>query len=293
MLNIHKNIDQLLHHHYAELEAVKKQVARPIDGMVISGSGLNAVLEQYPAQQVVRAEDIPSFPRPSVAGHSSLLRFITIEGKSILHFTGRCHLYEGFSMRDALAQVGLGVLLGAKFAVLTNSAGGLQSLYKVGDVMLIAETINLLFRSVQREMAVKPEQHTDQHRDQHNAVRTGFSTSVIDQQWREAISAELTAQSVPHHHGTYIAVTGPTYETPAEARMYRRLGGQAIGMSTVPEAEFARICGLRVAACSLITNTLPEALPVTVSHDEVVHAAHIGALNVAKFIAVACKTAPV
>ncbi len=289
MSNIRQHIDQLLQRHYAEFVGIQKQIVQTIDGIVISGSGLNAVLEQYPAQHIIHAEDIPSFPRPSVAGHSSSLRFITVEGKSLLHFTGRCHLYEGFSMRDALAQVGLGVLLGAKFAILTNSAGGLQPLYKAGDVMLIAETMNLLFRSVRREMALSHEHHAEHL----PALRIGFSTPVIDQQWREAISAELTAQTVAHHHGTYIAVTGPTYETPAEARMYRRLGGQAIGMSTVHEAEFAHLCGLRVAACSLITNTLPESLPVTVSHDEVVHAAHVGALNVAKCIAAACKTAPV
>jgi purine-nucleoside phosphorylase len=269
-----------------------------VDGLVISGSGLNTVLERYPAETVVHADQIAGFPQAGVIGHSSSIRIVTIEGKRMAHFTGRCHLYEGFSMQQALAQIGLGALLGARFAVLTNSAGGLDTRFQAGDVMLIDETLNLMFRPVLREWMAA--QSTDDRtstlpsavpQTSSSPLQIKASAPLLDPVLRRAISTELTRQAVPHKEGTYIAVTGPTYETPAEARAYRRLGGSAIGMSTVHEAEFARACGLQVAACSLITNTLPETLPVTVSHDEVVEAAKLGALNVAAFIAAACRLA--
>jgi purine-nucleoside phosphorylase len=260
------------------------EAARGVEGVVISGSGLNAVLERYVPVDVVETNSIPNFPAPSVAGHSSLLRLIDIEGKRVAHFTGRCHLYEGFSMIDALAQIGLGALLGARFVVLTNSAGGLHPLFRAGDVMLIADTLNLLFRSVKRDWMKRdwvPTAVMDECVISHHM-------ELLPSSWRNAVRADLARKGIHYQEGTYIAVSGPTYETPAEARMYRYLGGHAIGMSTVHEVEFARACGMNVFACSLITNTLPEALPMRVSHEEVVRAAAIGATSIAEVIASAC-----
>jgi purine-nucleoside phosphorylase len=277
-------LPEILQAHYgSHLASLRTQSAVTVDGLVVSGSGLNAVLEKYPAQETIHTSDIAGFPKPSVVGHSSSLRIIEIEGKKLAHFTGRCHLYEGFTMQDALAQIGLGALLGARFAVLTNSAGGLNPLFQAGDIMLVAETLNLMARPVKRGwlQGSKP-----------SPLAASSGGEMLSAAWRTDISAALTKNAVPHNQGTYIAVTGPTYETPAEARMYRTLGGSAIGMSTVHEAEFARACGMHVAACSLITNTLPESIPVTVSHEEVVDAAHIGASKVADFVRVACATAP-
>jgi purine-nucleoside phosphorylase len=287
MLSTHStaSIYDILQTHYgAYFQAIRQRISEEVDGLVISGSGLNTVLEKYPAREVIHTSEIAGFPKPSVIGHSSVLRVIEIEGKTLAHFTGRCHLYEGFSMHEALAQIGVGALLGARFAILTNSAGGLNPLFQAGDIMLIADTLNLMFRSVQRGWLYEAKR---------SPLVVGSGSQILSASWRAAICAALTANAIAYKEGTYIAVTGPSYETPAEARMYRFLGGSAIGMSTIHEAEFASLCGMQVAACSLVTNTLPESLPVTVSHEEVVEAARLGAAKMAEFVRAASATVSV
>ncbi|TAE28757.1 MAG: hypothetical protein EAZ92_07555 [Candidatus Kapaibacterium sp.] len=280
--HIHSTLEQ---HYGAFLKAFRQKSTAEIEGVVISGSGLNQALEHYPASEVVHAHDIAGFPSPTVQGHSSSIRIITIEGKHVAHFTGRCHLYEGWTMQESLAQIALGRLLGARFAVITNSAGGMFHTYTPGDIMLIEDTLNLMSRPVQRAWL------SENAPEKHDYSRRASGETIISQSWRKRIIPELAARSVPFHQGTYVAVTGPTFETPAEARMYRYLGGQAIGMSTAHEAEFANLCGMSVAACSMITNMLPESAAVTVSHDTVLSSASVGAPRVAEFIAAACKTA--
>ncbi len=287
MNNLSTQRQTILEQHYGDYARAFRRLSaaiyeRAVDGVVITGSGLNTALEGYKPLEIINTSDIAGFPSPSVAGHSSVIRIIDIGGKRVAHFTGRCHLYEGFSMQDALAQIGLAALLGARFAVLTNAAGGLNPLFAAGDIMLLSDSHNLLFRSVQRGWLAGLKEKLP------TILPTKYN-EIFAREPRKQISAELTAKGVPHHHGIYVAVTGPSYETPAEARMYRLFGGHAIGMSTVHEAEFARVCGLQVAGCSLITNTLPETVPVTVSHEEVIEAAAIGAARVAEFVASACS----
>lgn len=280
------HIQAALEAHYgAFYRAFRQKSSSTVEGVVISGSGLNKALEHYPASEIVHAHDIAGFPSPTVQGHSSSIRLVTIEGKRVAHFTGRCHLYEGWTMQESLAQIGLARLLGARFAVITNSAGGMFQSFTPGDIMLIEDTLNLMLRPVQRGWL------TAEQPNKQDYSRRASGETIISHEWRKRIIPELSARNVPFHQGTYIAVTGPTFETPAEARMYRKLGGQAIGMSTVHEAEFANLCGMSVAACSLITNMLPESAAINVSHDEVIHAATIGAPRIAEFIAAACKVA--
>ena len=270
-----------------------------VEGVVVSGSGLNTALEQYAAEEVLDLHAIPGFPTPTVHGHSSLLRIISIGGRKIAHFTGRCHLYEGFSLRDSLAQVALGRMLGAHFCVLTNSAGGMFPAFVAGDIMLLEDSLNLMFRSVRRFWASFLREQDWGEEVAASALelspagygRLASGEHLFSVSWRRRLSVTLAAQGTPYHQGTYIGVTGPTFETPAEARMYRKFG-EAVGMSTVHEAEFARLCGMSVAGCSLITNLLPESAAINVSHDEVVAAAALGAPKVAAFIEAACQTAP-
>jgi purine-nucleoside phosphorylase len=275
----------LTQHYGAFYQAFRAQNNAEVEGVVISGSGLNKALEHYTPSAVIHADSIPNFPSPTVQGHSSSIRLIEIGGKRVAHFTGRCHLYEGWTMQESLAQIGLARLLGARFAVITNSAGGMFPTFAPGDIMLIEDTLNLMFRSVQHDWLTK------QNNDKHDYSRLASGETIISQEWRKRIVPELSSRNVPFHQGTYIAVTGPTFETRAEGRMYRAFGGQAIGMSTVHEAEFANLCGMSVAACSLITNMLPESVASNVSHEDVIHAAAIGAPRVAEFIATACTTA--
>jgi purine-nucleoside phosphorylase len=301
----------LLEQAYGELfAAVRASVAATVEGIVVSGSGLNAALEAYAAEEILDLHTIPGFPTPTVHGHSSFLRIISIAGRKIAHFTGRCHLYEGFSLKDSLAQVALGRMLGAHFCVLTNSAGGMFPAFVAGDIMLIEDSLNLMFRSVRRFWAdfLQKETPISGAALNDNSLRAQFSgvinnppsgygrlasgEHVFSVAWRREIALRLAAQKgVPFHQGTYIGLTGPTFETPAEARMYRKFG-EAVGMSTVHEAEFARLCGMSVAGCSLITNLLPESAAINVSHDEVVAAGAVGAPKIAAFIETACQTAP-
>lgn len=285
-----KVLEHVLEKHYGELyRRVRQKTSATVEGIVISGSGLNAALEHYSAEEVVDLHDIEGFPVPTVKGHSSLLRVITIEGKRMAHFTGRCHLYEGFSLQESLAQIGLGKLMGARFTVLTNSAGGMHHTYTAGDIMLLSDSLNLMLRPVQRQWLASLTQNARQERPELDYFRAASGERIISTEWRKRIVHELAARGVQFQQGVYIGLTGPTFETPAEARMYRKFG-EAIGMSTVHEAEFARVCGMHVAACSLITNMLPESAAINVSHDEVIHAAAIGAPKIAAFIAAACKT---
>jgi inosine/guanosine/xanthosine phosphorylase family protein len=284
-------------HYGAFYRHLRTLTGATVHGVVISGSGLNTALEEYTATETVDLNDIKGFPTPSVEGHSSSIRFITIGGKQLAHFTGRCHLYEGWTMQQSLAQIGLARLMGAQFAVLTNSAGGMYHAFVPGDIMLISDSLNLMNRPVQRSL------FTGANSQQTTAVRHNIPTNaaldcdygrvasgdhIFSATWRTKTAQHLAASGVPFHQGVYVGVTGPTYETPAEARMYRAFGGQAIGMSTVHEAEFARLCGMQVAGCSLITNVLPESAAVNISHDEVMQGASAGAPRVAAFIASAC-----
>lgn len=277
-------------HYGAIYRRIRQKTSAVVEGIVISGSGLNAALEHYAAEETIDLHDIDGFPMPTVKGHSSFLRIITIEGKRVAHFTGRCHLYEGFSLQDSLAQIALGKLMGARFTVLTNSAGGMHHSYTAGDIMLLTDSLNLMLRPVQRKWLASLTDNARQERPELDYFRTASGESIISTEWCKRIVPVLAARGIPFHQGTYIGLTGPTFETPAEARMYRKFG-EAIGMSTVHEAEFARVCGMHVAACSLITNMLPESAAVNVSHDEVIHAAAIGAPRVAAFIAAACGVA--
>jgi purine-nucleoside phosphorylase len=280
-------LTSLLEQHYGTFyRQLRTLTDATVDGIVISGSGLNTALEHYPATEIVDLRRLDGFPTPTVHGHSSCIRFITIADKRIAHFTGRCHLYEGWTMWESLAQIGLGSLLGARFVVLTNSAGGMYHAFTPGDVMLISDSLNLMLRPVMRGFRGMDEQNHNADGLEYNRAASGGH--IFSTEWRIKTATHLAAEGIPFHQGTYIGVTGPTFETPAESRMYRTLGGQAIGMSTVHEAEFARHCGLQVAGCSLITNMLPESAAVNVSHDDVIYAASVGAPRVAAFIAAAC-----
>lgn len=284
-------IENALEQYYGSFyRQLRLRTSATVEGIVISGSGLNQALEHYPAEDIVDLHDIEGFPMPTVKGHSSYLRIITIEGKHVAHFTGRCHLYEGFSLQDSLAQIALGRLLGARFTILTNSAGGMHHTYTAGDIMLLSDALNLMLRPVQRDWLRSLTQSATIANPELDYGRTASGERILSTEWRKRIIPDLAARGVEFHQGVYIGLTGPTFETPAEARMYRKFG-EAIGMSTVHEAEFARVCGMRVAACSLITNMLPESAAVNVSHDEVIHAAATGAPKVSAFIASACKTA--
>lgn len=243
-----------------------------IDGGVIAGSGMKNILQGCEELARIPFSTLPGFPQPAVSGHGAEIRILKIYGQNIAVFCGRSHLYEGWTIQESLASVGILYLLGAKIVIITNSAGGLHPEMKTGDIMLISDILNLSFRSARRgwffEISKKLLQTTD----------------YFDAEFRSEISRNLTQSGIFHVQGIYSGVLGPSYETAAEIRMFRLFGADAIGMSTVHEAEFAHFCGMKIAGCSLISNVLRESSPAKLSHDEVLAAANTGITKIEAFI---------
>lgn len=270
--------EQVKQRYAPSVHALRRLFGTPIDGIVVAGSGMQSLFE---SETVAAApySDLEGFPAPTVAGHAGEVRLVRFAGSSVLLFAGRTHLYEGCSIQDVLAPVAAAYLLGARYVLLLNSAGGLHPGFRTADIMLIADTVSMTFRSARRSwLYATPRAY------QHPA-------SYFDESWRERTALSLTHREIPFHEGTYAGVTGPTYETPAEVRMYRRCGAHAIGMSTVHEAEFAHFCGLRVAGCSLISNTLHEVSAPTLSHEDVLQAAGAASAKVEAWVRAACERA--
>lgn len=269
---------QLEQQYARSTEALDRFFGTSVDGIVVAGSGMQSL---FAAETVaaVPYHELEGFPAPTVAGHAGEVRLIRFAGSSVLLFAGRSHLYEGGPIQDILAPVAAGYLLNARYALLLNSAGGLHPGFRTADIMLIADTVSMTFRSARRSWL-----YTTPRSYAHPA-------SYFDGAWRKRIATRLVREGVPFHEGSYAGVIGPTYETPAEVRMYRRCGAHAIGMSTVHEAEFAHFCGLRVAGCSLISNTLHEVAAPVLSHDDVILAASSASAKVEAWIRAASESA--
>lgn len=258
----------------AAADTLRRLLPEPPRCMVVTGSGMSGLLDGE-AETVTGYGGLPGFPTPTVAGHGGVVRRATVEDVPLLIFAGRSHLYEGVSMQDVVAPVAVAALLGVEAVMLLNSAGGLHPDVRTGDILLLTDTVNMTFRQARRGWCyATPPAYLHQ-------------PALPDEQWRRRTAAVLTGRRHSFREGVYIGVTGPNYETPAEVRFYRRLG-DAIGMSTVHEAEFAQFCGMKVAGCSLISNTLHEVCPPVVSHDEVLEAARTGLRAVEAWICAAC-----
>lgn len=227
----------------------------PIDCGVILGSGWGDVLQADRVEAIVPYGELPGYGASTVAGHSGELRLLTLSGRRVLVFCGRRHYYEGCTLDQVIYPVELMRVLGIRTVLLTNAAGGLNPEYRPGDLMAITDHLNLTGISPLR----------GPHRPEWGA-RFPDMTHVYD--------PELTARLMDlggdgMRGGVYAFSTGPAYETPAEVRALRALGGDAVGMSTVPEATLARACGMRVAALSCITNLAAGLTANPLSHAEV------------------------
>lgn len=215
---------------------------RPEVAMVL-GSGLGSFVSELSEAVSFSYEEVPHFQQPSVDGHSGRIYFGKINGVPLVVMQGRWHLYEGHSMQSVVLPTRVMAALGAHTIILTNAAGGINLNFKTGDLMLIDDHINL--------MAKNP--------------LTGKESPLLGPRFpdmseaycRECITLlDKTAKrlGITLRKGVYVGLSGPTYETPAEVRMLRVLGGDAVGMSTVPEAIAARHLGMRVVGISCITN---------------------------------------
>lgn len=224
----------------------KRLTARP-EIAVILGSGLGEVTVDRPSARIPY-ERIPGFPRPSVAGHSGVL---TLEGRAAI-LRGRVHAYEGRRLEEIVRPVRVMASLGARTLVVTNAAGAVNPAFRPGDLMLIADHLNL--------MGVNP-------------LRGGPNfvdlSRAYDPDLRRLAARGARRLKFRLREGVYAAMAGPSYETPAEVRMLRRLGADAVGMSTVPEVIAAVHAGMRVLGVSIITNPGAGLSRRPLSHDEV------------------------
>jgi purine-nucleoside phosphorylase len=224
---------------------------------IILGSGLGALADEIETEAALDYMDLPQFPRPTALGHAGRLVCGRLAGAAVIAFQGRFHLYEGHAPQAAALPVRLAKALGAGVLIASNAAGGLNPLYSAGDVMLIDDHVNLMFANP----LVGPN-------DEAVGPRFPDMSAPYDRQLQErAVEIALRAGFVLHR-GVYVGVLGPNYETRAEYRMLRRLGGDAVGMSTVPETIAAVHAGLRVLGLSTITNVgSPDAPSETTGHD--------------------------
>ncbi len=229
--------------------------------VIVLGSGWRDVTQGFGTLATLPYADLPGLGATQVAGHAGQLVRAECGGGEVLIFVGRRHWYEGVGWGPVALPVALACGLGAKAIVLTNSAGGVREGLLPGSLMVIDDHINA--------MGVNP--LVGSH-DPAWGPRFPDMSCVYDSDLRSRLDAAARRAAVPVTHGVYLAVSGPSYETPAEIRAFRKLGADAVGMSTVPEAILAHAAGLRVAGLSCITNAA-AGLTESLSHREVLERA--------------------
>jgi purine-nucleoside phosphorylase len=229
---------------------------RPSIGVVL-GSGLGAFAEALEDAVAVPFGEIPHFPASTVAGHSGALVVGRSRGVPVAVMKGRVHFYEGYSLDEVVFPVRVLGRLGVKTVVVTNAAGAINTSFAPGDLMVIEDHLNLLGNPLlgPNEEALGP--------------RFPDMSEAYDRGLRDVAEAACRAAGVRCHRGVYVSLPGPSYETPAEIRMFRTMGADAVGMSTVPEVIAARHLGMRVAALSCLTNMAAGVTDRKLDHREV------------------------
>ena len=214
----------------------------PPAAAIVLGSGLGGLAERIEGARRVPFREVPGFPPATVHGHAGMLIAGTLGGRPVLAMAGRFHLYEGHPARLAGYPARLLHALGARTLFVSNAAGGVNRTFQAGDLMVIADHLNLMWRNP-LEGPLEP-----------GDVRFPDMSDPYDRELRALLHAAGRVIGVPLRDGVYAGLLGPAYETPAEVRMLERLGADAVGMSTVPETIVARALGVRVAGVSCITN---------------------------------------
>ena len=252
-------------------EFIKSKYDREIKTALVLGSGLGAFADDLKDAVKISYEEIPHFQKSTVEGHAGQLVLGEIDGVSVAVQQGRFHFYEGYEMAQVIFPVRTFGVLGVKNLILTNAAGSVQTSFKPGNLMLISDHLNL--------MGVNPLRGAN---DKRFGTRFPDMTEVYDKDFQEIVCEEAKsiaeerlkngsdAQFSPFlRRGVYCALSGPTYETPAEIHMFRMLGADAVGMSTVPEAIAARHQKIRVLGISCITNMAAGISGDIIHHEEV------------------------
>lgn len=244
---------------------IRDRINSDVDVAVVLGSGLGAFAETLEDKAIVPYEEIPDFARSTVEGHSGRLVVGKLPGTSIsvAVMQGRFHYYEGYSLDEVTLPIRAFGAMGVKKLALTNAAGGVNHSFKAGDLMLISDHINLMMLSPLR----------GQH-DNRLGERFPDMSEVYSCEYRRIAKEAAAELGVRLTEGIYMSLQGPNYETPAEIRMMRLLGADAVGMSTVPEAIVARQMGMKTLGISLITNAAAGIEDAPINHAEVMEMGH-------------------
>lgn len=240
---------------------LKNRVQTCPETAIILGSGLGRLTEEISIEQVIPYEEIPNFPLSTVEGHSGKLIFGKLGGKDILAMQGRFHYYEGYSMQEVTFPVRVMHEIGIKNLFVSNAAGGMNPAFSIGDLMIITDHINALPDNPLRGRNIP------------TGPRFPSMHEAYDKEFIESVKQIAQNNGIKVQEGVYLATQGPTYETPAEYRMFRSWGADAVGMSTVPEVIVAIHSGMRVFGMSIITDLGGFNEAVKVTHEEVTAAA--------------------
>ncbi len=238
-----------------------KTTLSPKTGIVL-GTGLGNLVEKIEIEAEIEYSEIPNFPVSTVKGHQGRLIIGKLQGTEVLAMQGRFHFYEGYEMEDVIFPVRVMKFFGIENLILSNASGGMNPDFEVGDLMIINDHINL--------MGVNPLIGPN---DERIGPRFPDMSEPYDQDLIDEVRSIARRNNIRYHTGVYAAVSGPTFETPAEYKYIRILGADAVGMSTVPETIAAIHAGIRVFAISVITDLGVEGKIVEISHEEVIAAA--------------------
>ncbi|HRS54061.1 MAG TPA: purine-nucleoside phosphorylase [Bacteroidales bacterium] len=234
---------------------------KPVTGIVL-GTGLGNLAKEIETHIALNYSEIPNFPISTVVGHAGKLVFGAISGHKVVAMQGRFHYYEGYTMQELTFPIRVMKFLGIEQLFLSNAAGGTNPEFKVGDIMVINDHINLFYTNPL--IGPNDDKLGPRFPDMHDA----YDKQLIDKAFEIAKQHGIKLQQ-----GVYAAVSGPCFETPAEYGYIRILGADAIGMSTIPEVIVARHMGLKCFAVSVITDLGIKGMVVKVSHEEVLEAA--------------------
>lgn len=229
---------------------------------IILGTGLGHLAAEIDVVDAFPYKDIPNFPISTVEGHSGRLLFGKLGGKDVMALEGRFHFYEGYTMKQVTFPVRVMHELGIKNLFVSNASGGVNPNFEIGDMMLITDHINFM-----------PE-HPLHGPNFPTGPRFPDMSEAYDREFLDMARRIAKAKGIKTVEGVYLGTQGPTFETPAEYKMYHIWGADAVGMSTVPEVIVARHCGIRVFGVSIITDLGVEGKIVEVSHEEVQRAAN-------------------
>jgi purine-nucleoside phosphorylase len=232
------------------------------DVAIVLGSGLGDFAKRLKDAVSIGYGELPHWPTSNVIGHEGKLVIGTLAGKRVAALSGRAHFYEGHDLRTVTFAARVIARLGVKSLILTNAAGGINTALKPGTLMVMDDHINLLGSNP----LVGPNEEAF-------GARFPDMSEVYSKRLRGLTDAVAREQGLKIGHGIYVAVHGPSYETPAEIRFLRTIGADAVGMSTVPEAIVARHMGVDVLGISCITNAAAGVLPQPLNHDEVMEVA--------------------